>query len=103
MAAFVELWAQTVDLGIHLIGNSAQIRKEPSKVAHGIHRIHERPQFLPCQFKVSEPERPITHDRSAAGSAETAAAASRSRRDAFIWRSSFLISTRCFGLKASDG
>jgi hypothetical protein len=103
MAMLVELQTQAVDLGIHLIGNSAQVGKEPAKVAHGVHGIHERPQFLPCQFKMSEPESPVTHDRSAAGSAEISVAASRSRRDAFIWRSSFLISTRCFGLKASDG
>lgn len=37
MAAFVELWTQAVDPGIHLIGNSAQIRKEPAEIAHGIH------------------------------------------------------------------
>ncbi len=103
MAVLVELQAQTVNLGIQLIGNSAQIWKEPAKVAHGVHRIHKRPQFLPCQFKMSEPKRPIAHERSATGSGETSAAASRSLRDAFIWRSSFLISTRCFGLNANDG
>jgi len=37
MAVLVELQAQTVDLGIHLIGYSTQIWKEPAKVAHGIH------------------------------------------------------------------
>lgn len=103
MAAFLELWAQAINLGIQLIGNSAQIRQEPAEVAHGIHGVNERPQLLSCHFKVSEPERPIAHDRSAAGSTETAAAASSSRRDDFICRSSFLISTRCFGLNASDG
>ncbi len=37
MAVLVELQAQTVDLGIHLIGNSAQIWQKPAQVAHGIH------------------------------------------------------------------